>query len=144
MRNSIIILLFITSTYSLSLSQAKIVGKWKTIDDNTEETKSIVEIYEMNDAYYGKILKTFPKDGEDTDPICTECDVDDARYEQKVIGLEIIKGMKKDGDQYSNGNILDPENGNVYRCKIWRENGILFVRGYLGFFYRTQEWVIVE
>ena len=58
-----------------------------------------------------------------------------------IVGLEIIRDMKKDGDEYAGGDILDPENGKVYRCKIWVENGKLMVRGYIAFLYRTQTWL---
>ncbi len=125
-------------------AQTDVVGKWKTIDDVSGDVRSIVEIYEKEGLIYGKIVKTFPKDGEDPDPVCDECDEDDSRYKQKIIGMEILQGMEKDDDEYSGGKILDPENGNVYRCKIWREKGKLYVRGYLAFFYRTQEWHIIK
>jgi hypothetical protein len=66
-----------------------IIGKWKTIDDNTGEERSVVEIYEKGGKVYGKIIKLFRKPGEDPDPICDECDADDARYKKKIIGMEI-------------------------------------------------------
>lgn len=137
------LLLIIVST-CFTHAQKDVLGKWKTIDDDTAETKSIVEIYEVDGVVFGKVLKTFPKYGEDPDPICDECDNDDPRYKQKIIGMEIIQKMEKYGDVYSGGKILDPENGNVYRCKIWREKDKLYVRGYLGFFYRTQLWLRVQ
>jgi len=134
----------IMMTVTLSLAQTDILGKWKTIDDNSGDVKSIVNIYERDGAIYGKVTKIFPKEGDDPDPICDDCDEDDHRYNKKVIGMEIIEKMKKDGDEYTGGKILDPENGNVYKCKLWRENNTLYVRGYLGFFYRTQEWKFIE
>ena len=86
-----------------------------------------------------------PDPGDDPDPLCEECDQDDPRYMKRIIGMEIIKDMEKDGDQYSGGNILDPENGNVYRCKIWvGDDGMLKVRGYVAFLYRTQTWLPYE
>jgi uncharacterized protein (DUF2147 family) len=117
-----------------------ITGKWKTIDENSGEEKSIVEIFEQNGRFYGKILKIFRKPGEDPDPVCDECPEDDARYQKKIIGMEIIRDMKQNGDEYSEGNILDPEVGKIYRCKLWLEGSDLKVRGYWGPFYRTQTW----
>lgn len=144
MREILITFILITSTFLVGYAQLDIAGKWKSVDDESGDVKSIVEIYEQRGKFFGKVIKTFPKEGEDSDPICTECDEDDPRYKQKIIGMEIIQRMEKDGDQYTGGKILDPENGNIYRCKIWREKGKLYVRGYLGFFYRTQEWLIIE
>lgn len=119
-----------------------IVGKWKTIDDNTNQPRSIVEIYKNGEKYFGKVLTTYPKPGEDPDPICDECK--DHRKGQKIIGMEIIKDLTYDqkNDQYHKGEILDPENGNIYDCKLWvSDDGSLKVRGYLLFFYRTQTWL---
>jgi uncharacterized protein (DUF2147 family) len=124
----------------LSLQAQTIIGKWKSFDDKTGELKSIVEIFERGSKIYGRIIKTFPKPGADADPICTKCPTDDDRFNKKVIGMEIIKEMTKDDDEYEGGSILDPEVGKVYRCKIWLEKEELKVRGYLGPFYRTQTW----
>lgn len=120
------------------VGQPGIVGKWVTIDDETNETKSVVEIYEQKGRYHGKIIKIFSV--EDPDPVCDKCPKDDGRYLKKIIGMEIIKDMQKVGEEYIDGNILDPEEGKVYRCKLWLDGGYLMVRGYWGPFYRTQTW----
>jgi uncharacterized protein (DUF2147 family) len=117
-----------------------IVGKWKTIDDSSGEERSIVELFDRDGLVYGKVIKTFLKLGEDPDPVCDQCSPDDHRYNKKIIGMEILRKMKKSGHEYSDGDILDPENGRVYRCKLWIEEGDLKVRGYWGPFYRTQTW----
>lgn len=117
-----------------------VVGKWQTIDDNTGEVRSIVEIFETSGKIYGKIVKLFPKPSEDPDPLCDKCDPDDPRYNRKVIGMEIIRGLKQEGQEHAGGDILDPENGKVYRAKIWIEGKHLKVRGYWGPFFRTQTW----
>jgi uncharacterized protein (DUF2147 family) len=54
--------------------------------------------------------------------------------------MEIIKELVPDGNEFEGGDILDPEVGKVYSCKLWLEGGQLKVRGYLGPFYRTQTW----
>ena len=133
-----LILIFILSIISLSLDAQDIFGKWKTIDDNTGKPRSIVEITEKDGKAYGKILKLFREPGEDLDPICDDCT--DYRKDKKVIGMTIITDMEKDGAEWEDGEILDPENGKVYDCKLWIEDGKLKVRGYVAFFYRTQTW----
>jgi uncharacterized protein (DUF2147 family) len=128
---------------SLGISAQPIVGKWKTIDDETGKPKSIVEIYKKGDVYEGKIVKLFRGPDEDPDPVCDKCDDDDPRYMKKVNGMIIIKDMEWDADdkELDEGTILDPKKGTVYDCKIWvAENGDLQVRGYLAFFFRTQTW----
>ncbi len=123
-----------------AIGQNTITGKWKTIDDETNQPKSIVEIFEKGGKFYGKIVKLFRATGEDQDPVCNECDSEDERYKKKIIGMEILKDMKQVNDEYSEGTILDPNNGKIYRCKIWLEGNNLKLRGYWGPFYRTQTW----
>jgi uncharacterized protein (DUF2147 family) len=123
-----------------SSAQVAVIGKWKSIDDNTGKERSIVEIFEKGGKVFGKIMKIFPEKGEDPDPICEECEEEDDRYKKKIIGMEIIRNMKKHGNELSEGTIMDPDNGKIYRCKIWVEGNELKVRGYLGPFYRTQTW----
>lgn len=128
---------------SLGASQTP-VGLWKTIDEKTQEAMAVVEITERNNTLYGKIIKLYPRPNENPDPICKECPPDDYRYHQKIIGMEILKDLKKAEGYYSGGNILDPKVGKVYRCRIWLEGETLKVRGYWGLFYRTQTWMRTE
>lgn len=130
---------------SLALSAQSISGKWKTIDDSSGKPRSVVEIYEKEGKYFGKIIKLFRAPGEDPDPVCDECP--GKRKDQKVIGMEIITGLEyeEDSEEYEDGEILDPENGELYDCKLWlSEEGNLKVRGYLLFFFRTQTWLPYE
>lgn len=118
-----------------------IFGRWVTIDDNTRKRRSIVEITQRGDKAFGHIVKLFREPGEEADPICDECDESDDRHNKKIVGLEFIRALTKDGTEWTGGTILDPENGKVYDCKLWVEDGQLKVRGYVAFFFRTQTWV---
>jgi uncharacterized protein (DUF2147 family) len=134
---SIVFTCFILSAFAQRTSP---IGKWKTVDDNSGKTKSVVEIYEKGGKLFGKVLELF--DPEKPDPACEECDEDDPRHNQPIVGLEIIRNMERgDNEKWEDGDILDPENGKVYRCKIWVEEGNLQVRGYIAFLYRTQTWL---
>ena len=116
-----------------------IIGEWETFDDKTKEKKSIVEIYREGDTYFGKILETFT--GE-TNEICDQCSGD--KYNQPIIGLLIIENLKEDGEEFNSGTILDPENGETYKCYLELETeNKLKVRGYIGvsLFGRTQYWI---
>ncbi|MES2630010.1 MAG: DUF2147 domain-containing protein [Bacteroidota bacterium] len=130
------ILLFLVSIVGYTQSP---VGKWKTVDDETGKVKSVVEIYEKGGKLYGKVIKLFRAPNLDQNPSCQNCTGD--RKGAKILGLEIIRGLKKDGTTWKDGTILDPENGKVYDCKIWVEGGKLQLRGYIAFFYRTQTWL---
>ncbi|MFY0650770.1 MAG: DUF2147 domain-containing protein [Cyclobacteriaceae bacterium] len=132
--------LLISFLFCVQLSFAQdIVGKWTSIDDNSGKERSIVEIYKKEDKYFGKIVGMYLEPDEPKDPVCDQCT--DDRKDKKIMGMEIIRNMEKDDDEYSGGEIMDPENGKIYRCKLWIEDGKLMVRGYVAFFYRTQEWI---
>jgi uncharacterized protein (DUF2147 family) len=122
---------------------AQITGRWKSVDDATGEVKSIVEIFETGGKVFGKVVQIFPKPGDDPDPVCDKCPAEDNRHRRKILGMEIIRDMEPDGGEYTGGQILDPEVGRIYRCKLWLEGKNLKVRGYLGPFYRTQTWLRV-
>ena len=122
------------------------IGVWKTIDDNTGQARGLVRIREVNGQYEGKVEKTFPKPGEETSPKCEKCE--GVRRNQPVIGMTILWGLTKQGDEYQGGEILDPENGKVYRSRMKLvDNGKkLDVRGFIGIslFGRSQIWIREE
>lgn len=122
------------------------VGTWKTIDDKTGKVRSLVRITEVNGELQGKIEKIFHGPEEDQNPKCNLCT--DSRKDQPVIGMVFMNGLKKDGDKYSGGQILDPNNGKVYKSKMELTDGgkKLEVRGYIGapLFGRTQVWLRAE
>lgn len=137
MRKIIICLL---STFFTQTGFAQIVGQWTSIDDNSGQPRSVIEIVERSSKFFGRVIKIHFKPGEPSNPVCDKCEESDPRFKKSVIGMEILEGLVKEGSEFGGGNILDPENGKVYRCKLWLENGELKVRGYWGPFFRTQTW----
>jgi len=119
------------------------VGMWQTVDDHTHQPKAIVQItQDENGTLTGKVIKGLnPNDN--PDKRCTACT--DARKDQLILGMTIITGLKKDGDTWDGGQILDPENGKLYKCKMHLEEGgqKLVVRGYIGvsLLGRSQTWI---
>jgi len=118
-------------------SKPTVIGRWNTIDDNTGKPRSVVEITLINGKLSGHIVDLYDKTK--LEKLCDKCPGD--RKDQRIVGLEIIRGMAPTGTAWDNGTILDPETGKVYDCKLWIEDGKLQVRGYVAFFYRTQTWV---
>ncbi|MYM94704.1 DUF2147 domain-containing protein [Duganella vulcania] len=122
------------------------VGLWKNIDDVSGKPKALIRITDNNGVLQGKIEQLFRAPTEDQNPKCEKCE--DARKNQPVIGLVIMTGLKKDGDEYNGGEILDPDNGKVYRSKMHLTDGgkKLSVRGYIGvpMLGRSQVWVRQE
>ena len=127
----------------LSANAQSVTGKWKTFDDETKEAKSIVEITERDGKIYGKVIEILNPAKKNIK--CTNCS--GADKDKPVLGLEILKGLSKDGKEYSDGKILDPSNGKLYKCIVSLDgNDKLKVRGYVGIsaFGRTQNWVRVK
>ena len=117
----------------------QMVGRWKTIDDKTNEVKSIVRIYKNSDGkYYGKIEQLF----KNPDGKCDKCK--DENKDKPILGMVIITEMKEKGDKLDGGFILDPSNGEKYYVTISLEkNGKLKLRGSLdklGMLGRNQFW----
>lgn len=125
--------------FSLSaIAQSTPVGVWKTIDDETGEAKSHVEIYQKDGKLYGKVIKLL-KSPEDT--TCDNCAGD--KKDKPVIGMEIMWDLKPYDDYWSYGKILDPKSGSIYKCNLYLDKADkLTVRGYIGFSLlgRSQEW----
>lgn len=138
-----VITTFVLAVFTaLSVQAQTVTGKWKTIDDETGKPKSIVEISEKNGKIYGKVVEIL------TDKKDAKCDKCPGADKGKPIkGLTIIKGLSKDGKEYSGGTITDPSSGKEYKCAL-KLNGAdkLDVRGYVGIqaLGRTQTWVRVK
>ncbi|QYF94490.1 DUF2147 domain-containing protein [Massilia sp. PAMC28688] len=122
------------------------VGLWKNIDDITGKPKALIRIVEANGEVQGRIEKLFVAPGEDPHPRCSKCT--GANRDKPVIGMVFMSGLRKDGRDYTGGEIIDPDDGKVYRSKLTVVDGgkKLNVRGYIGMpmFGRSQIWVRQE
>jgi len=128
-------------------AQATPVGVWKTIDDDGKTEKSIVRIADAGGKLSGSIETVF--DQTKKDAVCDKCS--DERKDKRVVGLTILRNVVKDAEDqtlWSGGDILDPNNGKVYKVRLRPIDGgkRLEVRGYVGMpmLGRTQTWVRVE
>ena len=145
MKKLVLSLVVFFSAAMLLRAQDEIVGRWKTIDDETGQPKSIVEIYKQGDKYYGKIVELLTP--QNKDGVCRTCETD---YKNKnIIGLVIIKDLVYDADdkEWEDGTIMDPKNAKEYSVYLELESpNKLKVRGYIGFSLigRTQYWYRVE
>ncbi|MFN4081351.1 MAG: DUF2147 domain-containing protein [Saprospiraceae bacterium] len=122
----------------LSLQAQDIAGVWKTVDDETGQPKSHVQLYKKGVGIEGKIVKLLQKPD---DSLCDKCPGE--RKNKPALNMVILEGMTSKEGMLQGGAILDPESGKWYSCKMWLKEGdpnTLVVRGYLGPFYRTQYW----
>jgi len=119
-----------------------VLGKWKTIEKETGEARSIVEIYEGEDGLLqGRVFRILNE--EKRNNLCLECK--GKNKNKKIEGLVLMENFKKDEEEneYVDGIIVNPENGKVYDSKMWiepDEPDVLNIRGYIGFFYKTVQW----
>jgi uncharacterized protein (DUF2147 family) len=115
------------------------VGRWKTIDDKTGKPKAIIRIYLENGRLFGRIEATLDPNGK---KVCDLCK--DERKNQPIVGMVVLRGLAQRGEEYSGGDILDPDNGSIYRCKMRLQDGgrQISVRGFIGFSLlgRSQTW----
>jgi hypothetical protein len=122
------------------------VGLWKTIDDKTNTPSSLIKVEELNGTLEGTIIKTFFQPNETPLVYCTLCK--DDRKDKPIIGMKIMTELKRTKPGYwSNGKILDPDEGEIYQVKLGTEDGKkMEVRGYIGFplLGRTQVWYKVD
>ncbi len=116
-----------------------IFGKWKTIDPATGNDESIIEVYKKDGKAYAKVIAIINE--ADRDKTCINCK---GRNKNKpILGLDILDGLKENGDEWSGGKILDPKNGKYYKCYIkLTEENTLKLRGYIGISLlgRTEYW----
>ncbi|TBN00390.1 DUF2147 domain-containing protein [Hyunsoonleella flava] len=137
MKNKIAVL--VLCLISCSMFAQDIFGKWKTIDDETGEAKSIVKIYKENGKVFGKIVDILNPDRKDA--LCIKCEGDDK--DKPIMGFVLIRNLEKDGRYYEGGTIFDPQKGKKYKCRLGLDEDnedLLQVRGYVAFFYATQYW----
>lgn len=122
------------------------VGLWQSVSDVDGKPKGLVRIREVGGALIGVVEQIL--NPEKRNAVCKNCPGE--RKDKPVLGLTVIERVRRDGDSgvYSGGEILDPDNGNVYRCRLKLVDGgrHLEVRGYLGIslFGRSQIWNRVE
>lgn len=120
-------------------------GLWKTIDDKTGKPRSLIRISEHNGEYSAVVEKGL-LETDTGEKVCDKCT--DERKGQKIIGMTIAKGLKQNGSKYDGGEILDPDNGKIYKCKMTLDESgnKLEVRGYIGISLigRSQTWHRVE
>ncbi len=147
-KNLAIAFLLAGTAFGAAAQATSPAGLWRTIDDSSKKDKSLVRIVEANGVYTGKVEKIVDPDSP-KDAVCKDCS--DERKDKPILGMTIIRNMKQSGDDktvFEGGDILDPNNGKVYKSKMKLIDGgsKLEVRGFIGISLlgRTQTWVRAE
>ena len=73
-----------------ALAAEDIAGVWKTVDDETGQAKSLVQIYPYQGKMYGRVIKLFKNQEKTAVGI---------QGNPKILGLDIIWDMQDKGDR---------------------------------------------
>lgn len=131
----------------------KVEGYWKSVDEEGKAT-AVWKIYQKNNILFGEIVVV---PGQSDSKIASGCKSSYKDFplsgdvsKMTVINTPFIYGLKmKSPGQWEGGNIIDPKEGKLYKCKITfrAEDGskyktdILEMRGEIGFgIGRSQYW----
>jgi len=143
MQKFVLLFSLLLFTFVLSAQNSSPLGLWKTIDDETKEAKSHMELYEKNGKVYGKITKLLLKPA---DTVCEKCKGEKAN--KPLIDMILIDGLVKSGEQWKGASILDPVTGNYYDCTIWlsesNENELKVKGKHWTGLSRTQTWYRIK
>jgi uncharacterized protein (DUF2147 family) len=116
-------------------------GFWQETDDQGRPGAWFLFV-EKDGLYQGRLVKGFKYPGQPQIETCERCTGD--QKDAPMLGLVIVKDMKRQGAKYVDGSILDPRDGSVYHAQmeLSADGEQLSVRGYLGIplLGQTQIW----
>ena len=142
MKIALVTVILLTAFTVVGQPASSPVGLWQTVNERGER-EGLVRIVEVAGELRGAVVEVYSPPAPNAQPLCEACSGE--RKNQPVVGMQILAGLRWDGEQYSGGEILDPDNGKVYRCllRVIDEGRRLEVRGYIGvsLFGRTQTWL---
>lgn len=141
MKKIIFSIIFMMMPLAAAFAQ-DVIGKWK-LEDGT----AIVEVYQQGDSFNGKIVWLEEPNGPDGKPSVDRNNPDKNLQSRQLMGLNMLNGLKKTGNEYTGGKIYDPGNGKTYNCSMKVEGDVLKVRGSLdkkGLLGRTMDWFRVK
>jgi len=107
---------------------AQVTGRWNVVDDKDGIEKSVVEIYEEDGKYHGRVVHLYETSKR------THCDKCYGDLKGKpLIGMVILYDLEKTSNGGKNGKVIDPSTGKIFSCYVELDTpDRLKLRGYLG------------
>lgn len=125
----------VTALPSSVAASEPLVGKWRAVDTANGDVQSIIELFVKDGTLNGRIVDILTRDGKKLDPLCAPCqgELKDA----KVVGAIFLSGLKKDGNRWIDGKVVDlrpgPTQGITANCELDLVDGRAKLFGYLWF-----------
>lgn len=120
-------------------AESSIEGYWKSIDEQTSKASGYWKLEVKDNRLLGYLVNYPDMKPDNTCIVCTGKLKE--FYEKPIQGTAWINLRKNKDGVWKDGYIIDSGEGKKYKAQIWVEDGNLMMRGYIGFFYRTQTWI---
>ena len=120
-------------------AESSIEGYWKSIDEQTSKASGYWKLEVKDNRLLGYLVNYPDMKPDNTCNVCTG--KLEEFYEKPIQGTAWINLRKNKDGVWKDGYIIDSGEGKKYKAQLWVEDGNLMMRGYIGFFYRTQTWL---